>query len=258
MRKRNILYFLIILTTFLFTLYQPRVNAHASSNMILSYDFNTQQLNVTITHNVANPNTHYIQSVTIRVNGSIHTQEVYTDQPTTSTYTYQYNITAGHGAAIQVTSVCNLSGTLIRSLTVVDPSGRPGVFSLSTDAGSPDGDGIFNLIWTSSFTADNYSVYSHTSLITKINGSLNQLSNQTGLSPFLIQGFANGSYYFVVVAHNANGETLSNVETVDVLIMPGNGGPTTTIPGYNIIWILGVATIVFVILHRKIKKNNNS
>ncbi|MHA2324302.1 MAG: hypothetical protein ACXACB_02795, partial [Promethearchaeota archaeon] len=241
MKKRNILFSLIIFSMVIFSLNPPKIRAHAANSMNLTYDYNTQTLSVTITHNVANPSTHYIQTVTIRVNGTIDTTEVYTDQPTTNTYVYQYNITAGHGATIQVTSVCNISGTLSRSLTVIDPTERPGSFTLSTDAGNPDNDGNFNLMWDNSFAAENYSVYSHTSLITVINQSLNQLSDQMGLSPFLVQGFNNGSYYIVVVAHNNNGDRLSNVEIVNVSITPstGNGEPQTSIPGYNIIWILG-------------------
>ncbi len=111
------------------------------------------------------------------MNGSIVNETTYTSQPTTSTFMYFYSITAGHATTIQVTSVCNVVGTLSRSLTVIDPNAPPISFTLSTDAGSPDGDGRFNLIWTNSMGADNYSVYNHSSLIVGINQSLNQLAD---------------------------------------------------------------------------------
>ncbi|MFW9896442.1 MAG: hypothetical protein ACFFD7_11605 [Candidatus Thorarchaeota archaeon] len=254
MRKRTIFLSLIITSFFLFGMNPPKTSAHSASSMNLSYAFSAQELTVTITHGVSTPSTHYIETVTIRVNGTTDTQEVYTSQPTTSTFMYQYNITAGNGAIIQVTSVCNLAGMLTRTLTVIDPTAKPGSFTLSTDAGDPDNNGNFNLIWTPSLAADNYSVYSHTSLITQINLTLNPLSDQAGVSPLLVQNFSNGTYYFVVEAHNKNGDRLSNVESVSVLILPSNGGLQPSIPGYNLIWILGLSALAIGILFKRIKK----
>lgn len=257
MKKRNIIYCLIFINSLFLFLAFPKAKAHAANSMNLTYDFNAQELTVTITHGVSTPSTHYIETVTIRVNGTIVNTTIYTSQPTTSTFMYMYDITTGHGATIQVTSVCNVVGTLSRSLTVIDPNVPPSSFTLSTDAGSPDGDGRFNLIWISSLGANNYSVYSHASLIVGINQSLNQLADQNALSPLLVQNFLNGTHYFIVVAHNDNGDTLSNVESVNIAIIPGggNGGPTISGSGYSIIWFLGTIALVIGI---KIRKKTSS
>lgn len=257
MRKRNLIWFLITLNLLSISLISPNVSPHAASGMSLSYDFNDQELSVSITHSVGNPSSHYILSVTIRVNDTIDTADVYTSQPTTMTFIYLYNITAGHGADIQVTAVCNSFGTLIRSIVAVDPDVLPGSFSLSTNAGTPDTNGDFNLIWTTSFGADNYSLYTFTSMITEINLSLTQLADQNALTPFSISGFSNGSYHYLAVAHNKNGDILSNNQLVEVLITPngGNGEPPTEIPGYNILWILGVTALVMILLIKRKTRN---
>lgn len=124
MRKRNIIWFLLAINVLSIALISPNVSPHAASGMSLTYDFNTQELSVSVTHSVANPSSHYILSVTIRVNGTIVSSEVYTNQPTTMTFTYLYNITAGHEANIQVTIVCNLTGTISRTLIVGDSNGE--------------------------------------------------------------------------------------------------------------------------------------
>ncbi|KKM82230.1 hypothetical protein LCGC14_1321690 [marine sediment metagenome] len=252
MRKRNLIFYLVFLNIFFLSLNSPKVRAHASTNMNLAFNFNSQKLNVSLTHAVSNPNTHYILSVTIRVNGTLENSETYTDQPTTSTFTYQYNVTAGIGASIQVTAVCNVFGTLSQTIMVSDPNAPPGSFSLSSDAGNPDNDGSFNLIWTDSLGADNYSVYNHSSYIVGINQSLNQLADQNALSPLQVQGFLNDTHYIVVVAYNRNGNRTSNVEIVNVEITPGgiSDGPVS-IAGYNLILLLGSIAIVIVIVFRK-------
>lgn len=124
MRKRNIIWFLLAINVLSIALTSPNVSPHAANGMSLTYDFNAQELSVSVTHSVADPGSHYILSVTIRVNGTIVSSDVYTDQPTTMTFTYLYNITARHEANIQVTIVCNLTGTISRTLIVGDPNGE--------------------------------------------------------------------------------------------------------------------------------------
>ncbi|MFW9818637.1 MAG: hypothetical protein ACFFE5_03425 [Candidatus Thorarchaeota archaeon] len=250
MKKKTIIYFAIIANLLTMAVFIFPAKAHNPSGMSLNYNFAKQELNVSITHNVANPNNHFIISVVIRVNGSIAKDEIYTSQPTTSTFKYQYNITARHGATIQATANCNIGGTISRNLIVIDPTAKPSNFLLSTNAGNPDNNGIFDLIWTNSAGVDNYSVYSHTSLITEINQSVNIIADQNASSPLLLSGFSNGSYYFLVRAFNENGERDSNVEKVTVLISAGNGVPPG-IPGYSIILILSSVLITLILLSRK-------
>jgi len=103
-------------------------------------------------------------------------------------------------------------------ITVERP--KPGNFTLTSDAGDPDTNGAFNLTWTVSEGADNYSIYSFDRLITMINTSLTIIADQTATSPFLITGLSRGIYFFVVVAYNETGETLSNNIWIEVQVSP--------------------------------------
>ncbi len=99
---------------------------------------------------------------------------------------------------------------------------KPGNFTLTTNADVPvDTDGFFNLNWTVSEGADNYSVFNYNSFITQINDSVTNLLNQTTPSPFPITEPTDGDYYYVVMAYNGTGETLSNNVYVKVRHPPG-------------------------------------
>ncbi|MFW9872869.1 MAG: ABC transporter substrate-binding protein, partial [Candidatus Thorarchaeota archaeon] len=133
------------------------------------------------------------------------------------------------------------------------PHALPGYIDLSSDADNPDIDGKFNLIWNVSTGADNYSIYRNGSKITEINGTLVLIADQNATSPFTVTGLLNGEYYFVVVAYNQYGSTLSNNVDVTVNIL---GEPTGfEISGYNILLIscITVCTAVIGTKKRKIK-----
>ncbi|MFX1345068.1 MAG: ABC transporter substrate-binding protein, partial [Promethearchaeota archaeon] len=98
----------------------------------------------------------------------------------------------------------------------------PGPFVLNSDAGTPDTNGDFNLAWTLSDGAINYTVYQYDNYITAINGSLTLLANEITDLTLPLNGYSNGIYYFIVVAHNEYGDTLSNCISVVVsLPLPG-------------------------------------
>ena len=126
----------------------------------------------------------------------------------------------------------------------------PDPFALSCDADTPDTDGIFTLTWTSSALADNYSVYRHYRYITEINGSLILLSEEITELSLNLSNYEDGTYYFIVVAHNENGDTLSNCISVTV------GDPTSTPRGiptgnyYLIIMLIGTIGLVVYVKHK--------
>jgi surface protein len=95
----------------------------------------------------------------------------------------------------------------------------PGTFTLNSNAGTPDSDGDFSLFWATSARADSYSVYRHSSYITEINGSVTLLASGITSLNYYLSGYSNGTYYFIVVAENTYGETLSNCEEVTVAIL---------------------------------------
>jgi branched-chain amino acid transport system substrate-binding protein len=106
----------------------------------------------------------------------------------------------------------NKTGEIMSSNDVLVKIPGPEPFSLSSTAGNPDTDGEFELEWTQSARADNYSVFRYNNNIITINESLILLSNQTAISPrnISISGLTNGKYFFVVAAFNEMGYTLSN------------------------------------------------
>ncbi|MFX1503732.1 MAG: hypothetical protein ACFFDH_22415, partial [Promethearchaeota archaeon] len=118
MSKKKFIFFPGLFLIILISMTTVNTKAHNPSNMSLSYDSNTKVLSVSITHTVTNPSSHYIEYVLIRVNGSTVLNQIYTSQPSTSSFTYDYNITAGDRATIQVTASCSISGSITRSITI--------------------------------------------------------------------------------------------------------------------------------------------
>jgi hypothetical protein len=125
MNKKKILLCIIFFITISISLTSFNVRANSPAAISLEYNTTTGVLSVEITHNIGSddPNTHYIESVEIKVNDVIVNTTIYSSQPTSSTFTYQYNITAEVGDTIQVTAVCNIVGSITRSITVGSPAG---------------------------------------------------------------------------------------------------------------------------------------
>jgi trehalose/maltose transport system substrate-binding protein len=129
--------------------------------------------------------------------------------------------------------------------------GPPGSFALSSNAGIPDDDGIFNLAWTHSEDANNYSVYEYSSLITEINENLTILISETSDQSLSLSEYTDGIYNFIVVAHNDYGNTSSNC--IEVVIQIPEQPPE--IPGYNLIILIG-CSVIFVWIMIKHQKRN--
>ncbi len=122
----------------------------------------------------------------------------------------------------------------------------PGVLMLSSDANNPDLDGVFNLTWTSSEYANNYSIYVSNRFITQINSSVVLLEDQIGISPYSISGLLDGTYYYVVVAFNEYGNTSSNC----IQVIVSGSLEEVIIPGYNLFIFTGIISIFIVIIIR--------
>ena len=92
--------------------------AHPPSGLVLLYNSSTNKLNATISHSVSDPNTHYVYSVVIEVNGTTTVSETYTSQPSSILFSSQYNVTANNGARIQVSATCSQGGTITEFIVV--------------------------------------------------------------------------------------------------------------------------------------------
>lgn len=110
----------------------------------------------------------------------------------------------------------DLTGDIV--LSKFHPS--PGDFILDSDAESPDPDGRFNVRWSASRDADNYTLFRHNKTITEINVTLTEVvKGNTNRSMSLELG--QGMHYFIVVAFNRYGNISSNVLQVIVFFPPG-------------------------------------
>jgi len=124
--KISSIFTIIILFLFSFTIFSINTLAHDPQAIELDYDYNNQTLFVTITHEVTNPNEHFIELVSIEKNGEIVYEEYYTSQPPEPTFTYIYEISANYGEQINVTAYCSIEGSGSATITVKSkPPNKP-------------------------------------------------------------------------------------------------------------------------------------
>jgi len=129
----------------------------------------------------------------------------------------------------------------------------PGHFTLTSTADDPDDDGDFDLTWTASSGALTYTIYQYDSYITEINGSLTLIAAGVTDLTNSLSSYTNGTYYFIVVANNSYGETLSNCIQIVVEIPPSEAGEPE-IPGYNLFFLSLMLIIVSGLVIRKVRR----
>lgn len=112
----------------------------------------------------------------------------------------------------------NISSNCIKVLVRL----APGAFTLNSTPDIPDSDGVFDLTWTVSLRADNYSVYMYNHYISEINSSLTILAKEVLQYDYHISDLSNNRYYFIIVAHNTYANTTSNCITVIIGKPPGS------------------------------------
>lgn len=111
----------IIAAVLVFGLLIPTVSAHSPSGMSVTYQEPSKELLVSITHAVPNPREHYIQTVTVAINGKVVNNSRYTSQPAPDTFTYTYPISTVAGDEITVTAACSQGGSITRTLYTTGP-----------------------------------------------------------------------------------------------------------------------------------------
>ena len=113
------------------------VSAHSPSDMSLSFDTSSKELQVEITHQVSDPNTHYVASIIISINGEIEIKREYESQ-SGNKFTYTFTeLEAIEGNDIQVIADCNQGGSITKQLTV--GSGETPISEDEDDGGSTPG-----------------------------------------------------------------------------------------------------------------------
>ena len=146
--------------------------------------------------------------------------------------TLKFSITAFDSDSSPVSTTNDNLGNYY-SVTIYPPLGT---FILSSDAGNPDTDGAFNLIWMTCLGADNYSIYRSNQPISQIDGTCILIYDGTTSLTYPITDLDSGDHYFIVVAKNVLEERLSNCLYVRVEIS-GDGGDEF-IPGYPTLYLL--------------------
>lgn len=114
-RKLCVLFLLLSIPLYVFP---STVCAHSPSTQTVSYNLETQELHVTLAHQVNDPTTHYISTVEIKKNGVMYNTSSYTNQPDPSNFIYTFLINATFGDIFEVTSSCNLGGTKTTQYTI--------------------------------------------------------------------------------------------------------------------------------------------
>jgi hypothetical protein len=108
-------------------------SANPPTEMSLSYNEQSRDLSVVITHPVPDPQVHYIKNVIVSINGKMVNDSQYTRQPTPDIFTYTYPLVTVPGDEIEVTASCVLSGSLSRQFT----TGPVGTTSSSSPKSQP-------------------------------------------------------------------------------------------------------------------------
>ncbi len=93
------------------------VFGHSPTGMDLEYDEMNETLEVNIIHTVEDPEDHYIERVEIMKNGELFASEDYASQPSNSSFSYSYEISASTNDVIQVDAICNRFGSISKSIS---------------------------------------------------------------------------------------------------------------------------------------------
>lgn len=126
----------------------------------------------------------------------------------------------------------------------------PSDFLLTSDAESSEFDNTFNLNWTNSYGADNYSILYYNHFIYEFNYSLIVLVNQSAISPHRVQmpNMNNKTLHFVIIAYNESGYTLSNCISVYF------GLRTYFFSDPILLWIITIGSVTIIIIIGIIQK----
>jgi hypothetical protein len=86
--------------------------------MELEYMGGEGLLAVQITHRVGNPSSHYVEEVSVFINGNLEIQEDYSEQDAGNGGSYEYDLNAGNGDSIRVKAVCNRFGNITETIQI--------------------------------------------------------------------------------------------------------------------------------------------
>jgi len=148
----------------------------------------------------------------------------------------------------------NQFGNTSSNCLEVEVGNAPTQLTLSYTQDS-DTSGDINLTWTASEHANNYSLYTHSSYMVEFTSGETIVEEINALSYF-ISGLDDGTYYYMVVAHNNYANTSSNCISVSIE-SSGDSPSDGSIPGYNLIILLifvsATCSIITITIRNKTK-----
>ncbi|MGD9141345.1 MAG: hypothetical protein PVJ42_07370 [bacterium] len=96
--------------------------AHAPREVELEFDLGEKELQVTIDHQVTDVVKHFINSVTVELNGEKIIEQKITEQENLKSQVLEYRITEARvGDTITVVAACSISGKKKASLKIAPP-----------------------------------------------------------------------------------------------------------------------------------------
>ena len=122
----------------------------------------------------------------------------------------------GSGVYYYIALASNEWGNLSSNHIEINVQIPPSSFILTHNAESPDDDGLYNLSWSQSLGADNYTLYLHYNPILEINGSVTIFQTNITSLNYSIYNPNVGTYYYAVMAINETGERLSNDIKIEI------------------------------------------
>jgi len=104
---------------FFVSFFVPSIScADAPKDLKIEYDSGSQTLSVAITHKTLFPGMHHIKTVEIKKNSVVYNTSHYDTQPSDVPFIYTYKVEAVRGDTLEVTAICNISGSKTATLTV--------------------------------------------------------------------------------------------------------------------------------------------
>jgi len=113
---------IIVLAVSTLVLLTTITQAHTPSALDLQYDFATKTLDVTVTHDVADPSSHYIEEINIWVDDVLNQTRQYSSQSSNNQHQDSFTVPTVIGDVIKVQAICNIAGSVTDDIVVVDPS----------------------------------------------------------------------------------------------------------------------------------------
>jgi uncharacterized GH25 family protein len=109
----------LISTILLVALIPIMIFAHPAKKVEATYNQETGKIKVVATHNVSDPTTHYIKTITVTVDGKLVKTLNYTSQTDKNTQQDEVVIPEiKKGCTVVVNTVCNKFGTKATTITI--------------------------------------------------------------------------------------------------------------------------------------------